>query len=130
MSWIDGSDAVHIAVGGKIQLVAEHVRVDLGVGAAVRGALARDTFLRRAADPADFLLVCCNFTPVPRKAYEFGVPEPGVYHEILNTDSELFGGSNFGSGGMVSSHPIPKHNRKHSIAVNLPPLGVVVFRKG
>ncbi len=87
-------------------------------------------FLRRAADPADFLLVCCNFTPVPRKAYEFGVPEPGVYHEILNTDSELFGGTNFGSGGMVSSHPIPKHNRKHSIAVNLPPLGVVVFRKG
>jgi 1,4-alpha-glucan branching enzyme len=87
-------------------------------------------FLRRAADPSDFLLVCCNFTPVPRKAYEFGVPEPGVYHEILNTDSELFGGSNFGSGGMVPSNPIPRHNRKHSIAVNLPPLGVVVFRKG
>jgi 1,4-alpha-glucan branching enzyme len=86
-------------------------------------------FLRRAADPSDYLLVCCNFTPVPRKGYEFGVPEPGLYEEILNTDSELFGGSNFGSGGMLSSRPIPKHNRKHSLAVNLPPLGVVVFKK-
>ncbi len=86
-------------------------------------------FLRRAADPSDFLLVCCNFTPVARKGYEFGVPEAGFYEEILNTDSELFGGSNFGSSGMVSSRPVPKHDRKQSIAVNLPPLGVVVFKK-
>jgi 1,4-alpha-glucan branching enzyme len=86
-------------------------------------------FLRRAEDPADFLLFCCNFTPVPRQAYEFGVPEEGFYEEILNTDSELFGGSNIGNGGLVSSRPIPRHNRPFSIAVTLPPLGVVAFRK-
>src|SRR5436190_1374471 len=43
-------------------------------------------FLRRAEDPKDFLLFCCNFTPVPRTGYEFGVPEEGFYEEILNTD--------------------------------------------
>jgi 1,4-alpha-glucan branching enzyme len=86
-------------------------------------------FIRRAADPQDFLIYCCNFTPVPRYAYEFGVPEEGFYEEILNTDSELFGGSNMGNGGSVSSRPIPKHNRRHSIAITLPPLAVVVFRK-
>jgi 1,4-alpha-glucan branching enzyme len=86
-------------------------------------------FLRRAEDPKDFLLFCCNFTPVPRQGYEFGVPEEGFYEEILNTDSELFGGSNIGNGGMVSSRPIPKHNRPQSIAVTLPPLSVVAFRK-
>ena len=86
-------------------------------------------FLRRAADPADFLLFCCNFTPVPRQGYEFGVPEEGFYEEILNTDSELFGGSNTGNGGLVSSRPKPCHERPHSIAVTLPPLGVVAFRK-
>ena len=57
-------------------------------------------FLRRAEDPKDFILFCCNFTPVPRQRYEFGVPEEGFYEEILNTDSELFGGSNMGNGGM------------------------------
>jgi 1,4-alpha-glucan branching enzyme len=86
-------------------------------------------YLRRAEDPTDFLLICCNFTPVPRKLYEIGVPEEGFYQEILNTDSELFGGSNLGNGGLVSSRPIPKHNRPNSIAVTLPPLAVVVFRK-
>src|SRR5579871_1844974 len=86
-------------------------------------------FLRRAEDPRDFLLFCCNFTPVVRKVYEFGVPEEGFYEEILNTDSELFGGSNTGNGGLLSSRPIPNHGREHSIAVTLPPLAVVVFRR-
>jgi 1,4-alpha-glucan branching enzyme len=86
-------------------------------------------FLRRAEDPSDFILFCCNFTPVPRQGYEFGVPEEGFYEEILNTDSELFGGSNMGNGGCVSSRPVPKHNRPNSIAVTLPPLAVVAFRK-
>ena len=86
-------------------------------------------FLRRGEDPADFLLFCCNFTPVPRHGYEFGVPEEGFYEEILNTDSELFGGTNLGNGGLVSSRPVPKHNRSHSIAITLPPLAVVAFQR-
>ncbi|MDR3701448.1 MAG: 1,4-alpha-glucan branching protein GlgB [Candidatus Sulfopaludibacter sp.] len=86
-------------------------------------------FLRRAEDPDDFILFCCNFTPVPRQGYEFGVPAEGFYEEILNTDSELFGGSNLGNGGLVSSKPVPRHNRQHSIAVTLPPLSVVAFKK-
>ncbi len=86
-------------------------------------------FIRRAEDPKDFLIFCCNFTPMPRHGYEFGVPGEGFYEEVLNTDSEQFGGSNLGNGGMVSSRPIPKHNRRHSIAVTLPPLAVVAFRK-
>jgi 1,4-alpha-glucan branching enzyme len=86
-------------------------------------------FLRRGHDPNDFMLICCNFTPVPREDYEFGVPEEGFYQEILNTDSEIFGGSNMGNGGSVSSQPVPKHNRPYSIAVTLPPLAVVAFKK-
>ena len=66
---------------------------------------------------------------MPREGYEFGVPEEGFYEEILNTDSELFGGSNLGNGGLVSSRPIPKHGHASSIAVTLPPLAVVAFRK-
>src|SRR5450755_3941168 len=86
-------------------------------------------FLRHGNDPKDFILVCCNFTPVPRQGYEFGVPEEGFYQEILNTDSELFGGTNMGNGGCVSSRPIPMHQRPHSIAITLPPLAVVAFKK-
>jgi 1,4-alpha-glucan branching enzyme len=87
------------------------------------------SFLRRAENGSDFLLFCCNFTPVPRENYRFGVPEPGVYDEILNTDSELFGGSNMGNGGIVVSDMQPSHGRAASISVTLPPLAVVAFRR-
>ena len=86
-------------------------------------------FLRRGEDPGDFILFCCNFTPVPRHGYEFGVPEEGFYEEILNTDSEQFGGSNVGNSGGVAARPVARHGRPYSIAVTLPPLAVVAFRK-
>jgi 1,4-alpha-glucan branching enzyme len=87
------------------------------------------SFLRRAQDPADFLLFACNFTPVAREKYEIGVPEEGFYEEVLNTDADMFGGSNAGNGGLVSSRAVARHGRQHSIAVTLPPLAVVAFRK-
>jgi 1,4-alpha-glucan branching enzyme len=66
---------------------------------------------------------------MPRKGYGFGVPEAGVYQEILNTDSEAFGGSNMGNGGRVEAEPVEQHGRPYSISVTLPPLAVIVFKK-
>jgi 1,4-alpha-glucan branching enzyme len=86
-------------------------------------------FLRRADNPADFLLVCCNFTPVVRENYGFTVPAAGYYAEILNTDSGLFGGSNVGNSGGVTSILGKDKDRRHYITVTLPPLAVVVFQR-
>ncbi|MCX6622131.1 MAG: 1,4-alpha-glucan branching protein GlgB [Acidobacteria bacterium] len=86
------------------------------------------SFLRRAADPSDYLLFVCNFTPAPRYNYSVGVPEEAFYQEVLNTDSELFGGSNMGNGGLVSSNPVKAHGRQASLCITLPPLAVVAFR--
>jgi 1,4-alpha-glucan branching enzyme len=87
------------------------------------------SFIRRAEDPKRWLLFVCNFTPVPRERYGVGVPEEGFYQELLNTDSELFGGSNMGNGGIVTSSPGPQHGRPHQLKLTLPPLSVLVFRK-
>ena len=86
-------------------------------------------FLRKADDPDDFLLFCCNFTPVPRPGYRFGVPAEGFYEELLNTNAEVFGGSNMGNLGGAHSDPVGRHGRQHSISNTLPPLAVVVFRR-
>jgi 1,4-alpha-glucan branching enzyme len=86
-------------------------------------------FIRRPEQGSTFVLVCCNFTPVPRKKYRFGVPESGFYEEILNTDSEQFGGSNMGNGGGLTADKVVQHGRPFSVEVALPPLAVVVFRK-
>ena len=86
-------------------------------------------FLRKATDPKDFVLFCCNFTPVVHAGYEFGVPAAGVYDEVFNTDAECFGGSNVRNGVGIQSRAIERHGRPHSISITLPPIAVVAFRR-
>jgi 1,4-alpha-glucan branching enzyme len=85
-------------------------------------------FLRRSRDPHDFLVVCCNFTPVLRRDYRVGVPVAGVYAEIFNGDAGCYGGSDAGNGGAVASTPVPHHGRGHSLSLTLPPLAAVVLK--
>ena len=73
------------------------------------------------------LVVLCNFTPLVRHQYRVGVPEPAFYAERLNTDAEVYGGSNVGNSGGIQSEPVGAHGRSHSIAVTLPPLATVVL---
>ena len=47
------------------------------------------SFIRKAKDPDDFLLICCNMTPVVRQHYRVGVPRAGWYHEVFNSDSGI-----------------------------------------
>ncbi|HZT39505.1 MAG TPA: 1,4-alpha-glucan branching protein GlgB [Bryobacteraceae bacterium] len=86
-------------------------------------------FLRWSEGRKQFILFACNFTPMPRKHYRLGVPKPGLYREIFNTDAEMFGGSNMGNGPeLIPAEPVEFHNRPQSISVTLPPLAVVAFR--
>ena len=86
------------------------------------------SFLRRAQNPEDFIVAVCNFTPVVRKDYRVGVPSPGFYHEILNTDSRYYEGTDIGNSGGVRGEPIPFHDRPYSITLSLPPLAAVYFK--
>ena len=87
------------------------------------------SFFRKAKDPADVLLVVCNFTPVPRRNYRVGVPAAGYWREVLNSDSREYGGNGQGNFGGVESTPEPMHGKDHSLLLTLPPLGVVIFKK-
>src|SRR5205814_9509736 len=76
-------------------------------------------FLRRARDPDDAVVVVCNFTPVPRKAYRVGVPADGYYRELINTDAGAYGGSGVGNYGGVHTEPIAWHGRPASLVLDL-----------
>jgi len=80
------------------------------------------SFVRSAADPSDQLVMVVNFTPVPREGYRLGVPAPGHYVELLNSDSAYFGGSDVGNAGGVTSEPSPAHGFDSSLSLRLPPL--------
>ncbi|MBM1183288.1 1,4-alpha-glucan branching enzyme [Pseudomonas lundensis] len=74
------------------------------------------------------LLVVANFTPVPRQGYRIGVPFAGTWQEVLNSDADTYAGSNYGNGGGVGTEPLPSHGQTHSLALNLPPLGVLILK--
>ncbi len=86
------------------------------------------SFVRNSRTGSRAVLVVCNFTPVPRENYLLGVPEPGFWKELLNSDATVYGGSGMGNYGGVDSHPVPVHGRFHSIRITLPPLAVVYFK--
>jgi 1,4-alpha-glucan branching enzyme len=85
------------------------------------------SFLRRPLGPGPELAVVLNLTPVPHHGYRVGLPRPGVWREVLNTDAEIYGGSGVGNLGRVTAEDVPMHGQPHSAPLTLPPLGVVVF---
>jgi 1,4-alpha-glucan branching enzyme len=81
------------------------------------------TFLRRGRDPDDVLLVAFNYTPVPRHNYRVGVPVGGTWHEVLNSDAQVYWGSGQGNLGAIESSPLPHYHWPRSLTLTLPPLG-------
>jgi 1,4-alpha-glucan branching enzyme len=103
-AWIDHSD--------HAQSVLAFVRQD---GAAAHGA--------------DHVIVVCNFTPVPRHGYRMGVPQAGWYREVINTDSNFYGGSNLGNAaGGVMTEPVSAHGWPQSVSLVLPPLATLILQ--
>jgi len=86
------------------------------------------SFLRRDSERVSELAVILNLTPVPRMRYRLGLPRPGKWLEVLNSDSAMYGGSNLGNMGSVISEDIDSHNQSYSAEFVLPPLSIVVFR--
>ncbi|WP_073235019.1 1,4-alpha-glucan branching protein GlgB [Desulforamulus putei] len=85
------------------------------------------TFLRQSRDPDDFLIIVCNFTPVVREGYRIGVPCPGEYLEVFNSDLHIYGGSGQVNSLVVAENR-PWHNQPYSVEIKVPPLAVVFFK--
>jgi 1,4-alpha-glucan branching enzyme len=77
---------------------------------------------------APSIAIIVNMTPVARIDYRIGVPRAGAWREILNTDSDHYGGSNVGNFGGLWTEPIAAHGESQSLALTLPPLAAVILR--
>ncbi|MBI4697666.1 MAG: 1,4-alpha-glucan branching protein GlgB [Nitrospirae bacterium] len=86
------------------------------------------SFIRKGRSTDEVILVLCNFTPVPRYGYKVGVPRGGYWRELLNSDSDIYGGSGCGNAGGVEASHEPAQGRPCSISVTLPPLSVLFFK--
>jgi 1,4-alpha-glucan branching enzyme len=86
------------------------------------------SFVRQTALGRQTLLVILNLTPVVRARYRVGTPQGGFWREIINSDSEVYGGSNQGNWGGVTAEAIAQHNQLFSAEFTLPPLSIIAFR--
>lgn len=84
------------------------------------------SYLRKTGE--HYVVVVLNFTPVPRYNYRIGVPRPGSYREVFNSDSAYYGGSNLGNLGEIAAENTAWMNKPYSIQLTLPPLAAIVLR--
>jgi 1,4-alpha-glucan branching enzyme len=87
------------------------------------------SLLRRGKSTDDWILILCNFTPLPRADYHVGVPAGGFWKEVLNSDSPEYGGSGLGNLGGREVWWTPSHGHPFTLSLMVPPLAMVVFKR-
>lgn len=85
------------------------------------------SFIRKGNDPKDDLIVVCNFTPMPRENYRLGVPKNSTLKLLFNSDDKKYSGSGIGKK-TVKPSKTSWNGHEQSVLLNLPPLGVVVYK--
>jgi 1,4-alpha-glucan branching enzyme len=86
------------------------------------------SFIRHDRESGHHVLAVLNLTPQVHQQYRLGVPVPGCWTEVLNSDAKVYGGSDQGNAGGVVADDFSVHNQRHSALFTLPPLSVSVFR--
>ena len=84
-------------------------------------------WLRRASN-GEYVVCVSNFTPLVRSGYRIGVPDKGCYVELLNTDSEIYGGSGVGLSGELQTENVEAQGRAQSLQIDLPPLATLILK--
>ncbi|WP_435310699.1 1,4-alpha-glucan branching protein GlgB [Primorskyibacter sedentarius] len=85
-------------------------------------------FVRKGGPKDKPVVVVCNFTPVERSAFRVGLPGPGRWREIFNSDSSVYGGGDRGNMGGITAEEKDWMNQQYSAPLVLPPLSVVMFQ--
>ena len=86
------------------------------------------SFIRYAKNPADFLIVVCNFTPVVREKYRIGVPKDCSYRTIINSDLDIYGGGNVGGTPTLVAEQVACHALPCSLSLVIPPLATLFLK--
>lgn len=85
------------------------------------------SFLRLGKTMEETFLVVGNFTPVVRESYRIGVPYPGSWTELINSNASKYGGSGLGNEKPIHTDSIAYDGKDFSLNIVLPGLSVLVF---
>jgi 1,4-alpha-glucan branching enzyme len=81
-------------------------------------------WLRKGREPSARCVFVVNFTPQVLHNYRLRVPFAGRWREAFNSDAGIYGGSNVGNAGGISTVATPDSQEIHIV---LPPLAALLF---
>ncbi len=84
-------------------------------------------FIRKDSDN-DFIICVSNFSNTKREGYEIGVPKSGVYKEIFNSDSHLFGGATYELNNEVKTQKGERHNKENYIKIDIAEMSSIYLK--
>ena len=84
-------------------------------------------FMRKTEDPEETLIVVANFDTMPHPDFRIGVPFPGSYKELINSDDRKYGGDGMTNPRAVRSKKLKWDDREDSIKIDIAPLSTMVF---
>ncbi|MGZ4465916.1 MAG: 1,4-alpha-glucan branching protein GlgB [Nocardioides sp.] len=87
------------------------------------------SFVRRGEAGTPDLVCVSNFSAVPHEGYRLGLPAPGRWEEVLNTDAETYTGSGVGNMGAVTAEAGDWSGQPAYADVRVPPLATVWLRR-
>ena len=92
------------------------------------------TYLRRGKAPSkkeegELLICAVNMGVKAFDEFDIGVPEPGYYKEIINSDDVKYAGSGRVNTRQIRARKKPAHGMPYSIRVRMPVVGGAIFRK-
>jgi 1,4-alpha-glucan branching enzyme len=85
-------------------------------------------FLRLDPQGRAVFAIVGHFTPLIRHDYRVGVPRRGFWREVINTNSQYYGGSGSGNDGGCATEDIAADNHSQSLRITLPPLSTTIFK--
>ena len=85
-------------------------------------------FCRRAQEPDNLLLVIFNFQPNSYENFRIGVPQKGVYREIFNSDSDVFGGLNQVNNTLLVAEKVAWQGKAFSLKIKIPALAMIILK--
>ena len=85
-------------------------------------------WMRRDAFEQDIFVVVGHFTPLLRPGYRVGVPRRGRWKEVINTNSEYYGGGGVGNDGGKTAENVAADGFAQSLVLTLPPMSTMIFK--
>lgn len=83
------------------------------------------SYIRRS-DNKEFVVIL-NFSPNLYRAHRFGVLSKGTYHEVLNSEQDIWGGCHVVNEKAIKAEAVPYNQMAQSITVDVPPFGGVLL---